>query len=319
MADEKDKPENQTKVEESAEEEGLLSLDALDAAIQEEDPEFAQGLATIGPIEGLHGDLGNGFDLEYTLSDEEALWKHSGGWRSLLYKTFPPVARFSFILRKQRIRFQEFLIRFRAGLKGAGPSLWKWLKGRLAQSKKSFAAGMTTFKYLSLQKKLGLVGVALLFGLGGFVIYRTLTKGLFAPPEELFIGSLGEWAQKSYAYEPDREVESFYDSTHSSQNMVVLPKMVVNLRRSPGSGSNPMGAFEFFVEGSAADVVVEVKDREAEVQDLFQRNIEEMSYDKVASAEGKELLCEKLRKEINKILTKGKVRRIFLKTVIIKP
>lgn len=80
-----------------------------------------------------------------------------------------------------------------------------------------------------------------------------------------------------------------------------------------------MGAFEFFVEGTVNDVIVEIKDREPEIEDLFLRTIEEMNYDQISSGEGKKKLCEILRHEVNKILTKGQVRRIFFKTAIVKP
>ena len=80
-----------------------------------------------------------------------------------------------------------------------------------------------------------------------------------------------------------------------------------------------MGAFEFFIEGNSPDVMVEIKDREYEVKDLFQRNSEEMNFDQLETVEGKQLLLEKLRRDVNRILTKGRVRKVFFKTVILKP
>lgn len=329
MTDEVDKNKNSTKVEgeskpaetatSSNEDEGLLSLEDLDSIISEDDPEFTAGLGTIGPNEEFNANIGDGFDLEYTLKDEEALWKHSGGLRSLIYKIFPAAPKLSFGLRRRRLKLRERILHSKTLLLNAGPWLLKWSKQKAKDAKTGLSESLRAFKFFSLKKKLGLVGVILLFFAALFVVYRSMTKGLFPPQEELFVGSLQEWSQEEYAYNPDTEVESFYESTHSSQNMVVVPKMVVNLRRSAGSGPNPMGAFEFYVQGSASDVVVEVKDREAEVTDLFQRSLEEMTYDQVASPEGKQLLTEKLRKEVNRILTKGKVRRIFIKTAIIKP
>lgn len=80
-----------------------------------------------------------------------------------------------------------------------------------------------------------------------------------------------------------------------------------------------MGAFEFLVEGGAADVVVEIKDRESEIEDLFLRTLEEMTFEQVSSGEGKKQICDRLRKEVNRILTKGFVRRVFIKNAIVKP
>lgn len=80
-----------------------------------------------------------------------------------------------------------------------------------------------------------------------------------------------------------------------------------------------MAAFEFYVEGTVSEVLVEIKDREYEVEDLFLRTIEEMTYDQLTTPEGKRVLCDRLRREVNKVLTTGFVRRIFIKTAILKP
>ncbi|MNT55538.1 flagellar basal body-associated protein FliL [compost metagenome] len=115
------------------------------------------------------------------------------------------------------------------------------------------------------------------------------------------------------------DVELFYDSTRVSQNIMQLKKMVTNLKRSENSGANRMGAFEFYLEGTVAEVLVEIKDREPEITDLFLRTLGDTTYDQTVSAEGKVALCEKLRKNINGVLTTGKIRRVFFKTVIVKP
>src|SRR5690606_28930606 len=103
----------------------------------------------------------------------------------------------------------------------------------------------------------------------------------------------------------------------ASQNLMILSRMTVNLQVSSGSGPNPMGSFEFFIEGNSPDVMVEIKDREHEVRDFCQRTIEEMTYDQMESVDGKQLLQEKLRRGVNRILTKGQIRKIFYKTAIL--
>ena len=168
-------------------------------------------------------------------------------------------------------------------------------------------------------KKLAFVGLVLVTVIGSVVVFKVITHKLIPPSEELFVSTLEEWSQEKYFYDPKTEVESFYDSTRTQQNMFIIKKMIVNLRRSSTSGPNPMGAFEFFVEGTDSDVVVEIKDREPEVKDLFLRTISDMTFDQISTGEGKQMMNERLRKEINKILTKGKVRRIFIKTAVVKP
>jgi len=47
--------------------------------------------------------------------------------------------------------------------------------------------------------------------------------------------------------------------------------------------------------------------------------VEDLTYDELASGEGKKNLCDRLGKEVNNLLTKGKVRHVYIKTAIIKP
>jgi flagellar basal body-associated protein FliL len=47
--------------------------------------------------------------------------------------------------------------------------------------------------------------------------------------------------------------------------------------------------------------------------------LEEISYNELDSAEGKQQLTEKLRQTLNMNLTKGKIRRVFIKELVLKP
>jgi flagellar basal body-associated protein FliL len=80
-----------------------------------------------------------------------------------------------------------------------------------------------------------------------------------------------------------------------------------------------MGAFEFYLEGEDSEVIVEVKDREVEIRDRMQRTLEEFTFDQAADADGKKMIVDKLKKEINQSLSTGKIRKIWFKTVVIKP
>lgn len=322
--------ENTTKVEEEIKEgtpegeaEDLMSLESLDSALAEADPEFAQSLNEIGPDEAGAPIYEEGIELEYTLAEEERLWQSYTGIRQKLLKTLPFMPRVSYKLKMQRtvlrLSWSKFKEQLRHRLRNAGPLLLAWAKSQGQSLKKGLGESVAAFKAYSVIKKLILVGLIIVTAGAGVVFYRLATRGLIPQSEDLFIHSLADWSTQKYQYDPKTEVESFYDSTRAAQNVFLMQRMVVNLRRSAESGTNPMGAFEFYVEGAASDVVVEIKDREAEVEDLFLRTIEEMTFDQAASGEGKQELCERLRKEVNKILTRGYVRRIFIKTAIVKP
>lgn len=312
-------PENQEAghAEESAEE--LLSLDDLDGMIASEDPEFAESLNSIGPDDPSSDIYIEGIEPEYTLEHELRQWKGATGLRGRLFKLFPFLPKASFKIKMKRIAFRLNLNKWQeqtiAGIKNAGPATLKKIKGVGGSLKE----GLSSFKTWSLKQKLTFVGLLVATVVGAFVIFRATTHHLVPPEKDLFMGSLAEWSEHNVQYDPKTDVELFYDSTRVSQNIMQLKKMVTNLKRSENSGANPMGAFEFYLEGTVSEVLVEVKDREPEITDLFLRILSDMNYDQMASAEGKVALCDKLRKSINGVLTTGKVRRVFIKTIIVKP
>lgn len=320
--------ENTTKGEETTSEspediEGSLSLDDLDSAIAQEDPEFAASLQNIGPDDPKHVIYEEGVELEYRPEDELKLWKEAKGWRGKTAKILPFLPRLSYFIKMKRtvarFAWQKWKASARQNIKNAPKNFVAWIKVKLASFKGSLASGLGTFKTFSLVKKLLFVGLIIATCVAVLLGYRIATKGLIGPEENLFVGSLAEWSQGQYIYDPAGQQESFYESTRTSQNILLLRKLVANLKRSANSGDNPMGAFEFYVEGTVSEVVIEIKDRESEIEDLFLRTIEETTFDQAASGEGKRLLCDRLRKEVNKVLTTGFVRRIFIKNAIIKP
>ncbi|PIS10251.1 MAG: hypothetical protein COT73_10240 [Bdellovibrio sp. CG10_big_fil_rev_8_21_14_0_10_47_8] len=190
-----------------------------------------------------------------------------------------------------------------------------WIAGKLDD----FSEARRNFRYLSIKLKLAFLGILILVAGTGFFIYRSWTHGVLKSQDQLFIHSLENVAGKVFEYDPETELEPFYENLRVSGNTYLLPKMVVNLRRSAQSGRNPMGAFEFYVEGMIPEVVVEVKDREVEIRDLMQRVLEELTFDQVASVDGKKLMAEKLKKELNAVLTTGKIKQVWIKTLIVKP
>lgn len=321
--------ESTTKVEDQNQEnspeensEELLSLDNLDSILAEEDPEFAKSLGEIGPIDPNAAEIDS--DGAYTIEDEKKLWLKGSAFRQKLAKSFPFLPSLSFKLKIQRaalrLKWIDAKEKLRIGIKAAGPATLKAIKSGLGKVKEAVGTGLAAFKEFSLVKKLAFVGLIAATFAAVFVGYKAINHKLLPEDQDLFLPSLEEWAQAKYLYDSKEEpMESFYDSTRTSQNMIEMKKIVANIRTSKNSGPNPMAAMEFYLEGTVAEVVVEIKDREPEMKDLFLRTIEDMTYDQMASGEGKQLLCDRLRKDINKVLTTGKVRRVFIKTAIVKP
>lgn len=137
--------------------------------------------------------------------------------------------------------------------------------------------------------------------------------------QSLFLRSFAEWNDDVHSYNPLTEAEPFYDNPRFAKNLITLSKMFTNVKPSENSGTNPMLALELSVEGMSAEVVIEIKDREAEFKDILLRKAEEYSYDELASADGKKILLANFTTLINTNLSQGQVRRSMIKSIILKP
>ena len=137
--------------------------------------------------------------------------------------------------------------------------------------------------------------------------------------ENLFLNSYAELGTEITDFNPNSEVESFYDNLRFAKNLVSISLMHVNLKASENSGNNLMLAIEITAEGLSADAIIEIKDREAEFKDMLLRLTEEKNYDELVETQGKLNLCEQYRDLLNAYLTRGQVRKILLKSFVIKP
>jgi flagellar basal body-associated protein FliL len=137
--------------------------------------------------------------------------------------------------------------------------------------------------------------------------------------QKLFLTSYAELGSEVKEYNPNNEVEPFYDNPRFSKNLVTITSMHVNIKPSENSGPNPMLALEITTEGLSADAIIEIKDREAEFKDKLLRITEEKTYDDLVETAGKLALCEQFRDALNASLTRGQVRKVLLKSFVIKP
>jgi flagellar basal body-associated protein FliL len=179
--------------------------------------------------------------------------------------------------------------------------------------------GLTVFLNWSLKKKVGFIITFSILGTLTFGFFYVVKNSLLHRESFKFFGSVGEFATYSFNYHPDTQSESFYSSPRVKTYSFQLKPIVINLKRKDGSTRNPMGFFEFVLDGSSGDVLVEVKTRETEIIDIVQRVVESMAYEELDSVEGKLKLKETLRKELNKILIEGSLRKVQIQSIIIKP
>lgn len=265
-----------------------MSLDELDNLLAEEDPSFAGEFSKIKD-EKFEADL---FAEDFAEIDS------------------PP--------GKNRSRISTFLnnrkTNFIAAVKGIVPYILSNISGFFSAL---FGSIGSFFKMSLKQKAIILVAVAL-SALTIVLVFRGL-KGSLLPNFELkFLTSFAEVADRSFKINEGDSFEDFDNPLRHPDFVVLIERLVVNLRPSE-TNESPMGMFEFYVEASSQEGAIEVNERQKEVRDLMARTLEVTSYDDLATAEGKEKAKLNLRRELNSILTQGRVRRVFFKTIILKP
>ena len=197
---------------------------------------------------------------------------------------------------------------------------------------KSFAATKTGATWLLAKTKIGLgwfskqprtskfliVAVAIL-AVGAVYMTRVAIRGSFLPTlERDFLYSFATGADATYKFEEGEAWQDLNDPLLHPEHIVLLERLVVNLK-NPGDGRNPMALLDLYVEGGSQDAAIEIKARDAEVRDMVLRTMEQMSYDELVTETGKSKLKVFLRKNLNDMITKGRVRRLFIKSIILKP
>lgn len=285
--------------------EDLESLNKLEKAIQDNDPEFQGAITDLTAManENLNLEL---VDIDKILEEQKSKTLKARAKRLVSFLNAKLVKLVLFLKWFAEYVFKEVLPRFLALVKSGVGKVGVQVK-----------AGLQVFSTFDKKKKI--ISIVLLLGCIGLAGYfaKLIKTGIIAKEQKPFIYSMEELSENKYFYEKD-QLEDFYSSPRFNQNLISLRRMVVNIKKSKNSSENPMGAFEFFLQGNSSDVMIEVKDRESEVLDTFQAEIRGFSYDDLDTFEGKTKLTEKLKNAINEILVRGKINKIYYKTFVLK-
>ncbi len=192
------------------------------------------------------------------------------------------------------------------------------VQGQAADFFQDFQNPFSGIKNLSLIGKLKLSSIILLLALFGVIIHywggRWTT--FF---EDHTVYSLTDKATQIIQLNPEEPPVEFGNDLLVPQHIVLLNKVVVNLKPSARSGDNPMAAFNIFLHATNQEAAIEIKDRERELQDFVQRITEDFSYDQLQSEGGKRKWKIALKSELNLVLTQGKIKDIYFNTLLIKP
>lgn len=299
----------------------------LDRFIDEQDPEFAARMKDLAADRNLKAAEVPEEDVAAELRHEIASWEHGKPVWKFLYRNLRFLPRLTLAFRKFRaclaVRVVAFAIASRNRAHDLGLELWRGTRrtaGRAASAVKEGVTGtLKGFGAMSLRRKLLLAATLAVIGAALYGVYFAFSGRLLPGQKELFIANFADEGAPVFDYDPAEKQELFYDNVRSAPNLLLITKMVVNIRPSASSGENPMLAVEFFAEGMSPEPILELKAREAFFRDRMQRRIEEYSFDVLDTPPGKQALAADLLKDLNRNLSQGQLRGLRIKTIVLKP
>lgn len=295
---------------------GTISDDQLDAVLMLESPEMAIELAAIRDVAKMTGTPESPSALDGDSSIAEV-----SGKLTLRQRLSVLVLKGVAAVRNTK----EFCVRAVRDSKGLLKELLNQAKASLTTSihlrRQQLTSAVAWFKSRTWPQRLSILFAIAVFALLVFVVTKIFQGQLLPKVEREWIASFEEEADGVFTYERTDPFEDFNDPILHPEFVVVIERVVVNLLRSPeaDADANPMAAFEFYIQTDNQESAIEVKDRNIAVRDVLARAVERMTYQELATEEGKQKLKLVLRKDLNQIMTKGRVRRVFLKTIVLNP
>ncbi len=292
---------------------GVADVDKL---LELVDPEFAAQMKGISDLkaDGVAIDT----DIESALEQERKESATKGFKKFVLLVVKRPVRRFS-ILGTQVLGFAKWLKEF--GLPAAiaaGKAGFSTAKVVIGGFFARLKAGITWFKALPRKSKGLLIGAVLLGVLAIAIARLTLKEGMLPDMDVDYLTAFSAVADETFVIGTDEAWTDLNDPLLHPEHVVLIERIISNLK-SPGDGSNPMALIDLYIESATQDVGIEVKNREAEARDVISRTLIQMTYDELVTEPGKVKLKVFLRKNLNEVLSTGRVRRVYFKSIIVKP
>lgn len=287
----------------------------IDDLLVIEDPEFS---AAMREIQEKGGDGGSVENVEIDSLDLDSIEEEAAPGPDA-----PLIKRLSWRYFKAPDSWGKYLARC---LSEAGPALLTFVKDSAHKTKTgcvrlvgTVRGWLTSYRGLPKGSKL-LLWSSLVLGLLSLVTLKLSLSGQVALDlSPGFLYSFEDVADSKFVYAADEPREDLMDPLFHPEYIVAMDRFVINLKSAESEGgSNPMGLFSFYFEASNQECAVELKDREGEARDLLSRALEQMAYEDLVTPAGKEKLKLTLRKTLNTLLTKGQVRRVFFKNIVLK-
>ncbi len=291
-----------------------MSFDDLDALIKKEMPEFENELSILREagkdLIGKNINLSESdftSELEQSVSDE--LPKKLSLFSSFKKDVQKKYAHSAKFLTSLPVQTHKYLIKF---LKEDAKKILGLIFAAIKTGFQKIRATVTSFT--KIQKLIVFMLLCILGGIGFLlktqISFTSLTKD---PYHENFANySQGvEFSNKTFV--PLSE-EGLYP-----EFVVLLDKVIVNIKPSESSSQNPMVAVRLYFEVTSREAAIEMKDREKEMRDIAQRVLEEFNYDQIVTASGKQAFKEGLRREMSAILNTGLVKNVYIDDILMKP
>jgi flagellar basal body-associated protein FliL len=307
-----------TQKTDSSNEKASLSEEELDSILVMESPELAAEVFAIReiaktPLEGSSSSE----DIDDVLKaerDPRLVMRVRRLWNVVFLKWLALIVNLRTLISRLFQDSKGLVREIAAKLK---TSMRTWFFNRRAE----FAIGWKWFSSRSAGQRISLILAGVIIGLTGLVVFQFSQGKLLPKTKREWIANFAELADGVFYYEASEPTEDFNDPVHHPEFVVTIERVVVNLRRSDeaADNSNPMAAFEFYVQADSQVGAIEVKDRSVEIRDQISRSIEQMTYPELSTDEGKTRLKLLLRKQINEIMSKGRVRRVYIKAIVLNP
>lgn len=305
-----------------------LEIEDVDQFLNQQDPEFSKSVGDIAKDKNLKAaEIADLDDDAAELFEETQKWAQAKGLRRLTYRVFPFMPKVTVGLRRWWFRAKGFVRSTWILAKNEGHDFairsWKatvqGTKDGIAHTKEKIRAYRMEFRRMPRRIK-ALYYLTILIAVGAVTgIYFAVTGRILPKESNLFLTNFEDVATEKFEYQPGEDQEFFYDNLRSMPNLFLIPKIVANIRPSRDSGPNPMVAVEFFAETFSPEAMFELKDREPMVRDVSQRTVEEFSFEELESPPGKQKLTQVVSRELNRVLTKGQLKSLRIKTIVLKP
>lgn len=281
----------------------------IDDVLAEEDPEFASSMSALkASADFANVEISDPGELAPLDAEPEAEPLPSGR-----------IARLATTLRRWVHRGATFASKWiRWAVTVGSIELAKAVLARAKAAALGLIVLLKRFSGLPLAAKLLVLPFLALLAAAAGISWALWSGWSLSLNESPFLETLASVADAEFEVDPEGAIEEFDSPLRAAEHVVLLEKTVVNLRRVSGETTNPMGLFEFYVEASSREAAIELSDRKSESRDVVQRALETMSWAELEGESGKRRAKRIIRRDLNEMLTKGRVRNVYFKTVILK-